>query len=614
MGNVLDANGVEQFGVTESASPTADGGFSDTLTIVFNPPAVPAPAGVNIPLASLNPTLNSSGGTLAGAQTLYYAVSAVDGNGVESGLSFVVRATIPSGGNTNSIELTGLSFSQGTASFNVYRGPNPYELLLIANSAVAATFTDAGATATLEGPPDPNYNHANFYWRMELQPENAANIFSASTIGNHTLGMLANDFAGALARITRGTGETQERLIVSNDPTTITVSPPWTVPPDSTSFFAVVESTWKFGGVSATSPAQIEVPYRPGSTVEISGRSANILDQESAYQLNPITPWQIGSGLGGGNDTDVPPLPVFGLNLAGQGTIELAGVGFTTLTNTHTVSAGTLSLFYWNELNSPTAFSLASAVAATDTTITLNQTGTAAVGDLIQVEGEILEVTGISNGGMQYTVTRGSHGSTAAAHPAAGQTAAAVYHLQRNVNIVPFAKDFFGSQASGSFAYSIFLPDVRVGAAEFFATNSIGNGPVAMGAFGNTVDQGLRTLSGGQISIQVEGYLAIQADAAPVLTLDTFYAARDIFAVLSEAPDEPAGTPSPVGGATLQLRQGSTVYCTLTIPDGMTISNVVNGFALPPLAANADLHVDILNVPTAADTLPGRDLTVTIRL
>ena len=44
-------------------------------------------------------------------------------------------------------------------------------------------------------------------------------------------------------------------------------------------------------------------------------------------------------------------------------------VGFTTLTNTYTISAGTLSLFSWNELNSPTTFSLAAAAANTDATI-----------------------------------------------------------------------------------------------------------------------------------------------------------------------------------------------------------------------------------------------------
>ena len=73
-----------------------------------------------------------------------------------------------------------------------------------------------------------------------------------------------------------------------------------------------------------------------------------------------MTRWQIGGASGGGVDADVPATPVFGLNLAGQGTIELVGISFTDLTNTHTISAGTLTLFYWNELNSPSAFTLAS--------------------------------------------------------------------------------------------------------------------------------------------------------------------------------------------------------------------------------------------------------------
>jgi hypothetical protein len=181
-----------------------------------------------------------------------------------------------------------------------------------------------------------------------------------------------------------------------------------------------------------------------------------------------------------------------------------------------------------------------------------------------------------------------------------------VYHLQRGITIVPFVKGFFGSPASGSFSHSIFLPDVRVGAAEFFVTNSIGNGPVAKGAFGGITDQGLRTLAGGQISVQVEGYLAIQTDATPPLVMEEAHAARDIFAVVREAPS---------GGAMeMQLRQGDTVYCTLTIADGATVSNVVSGFGLPPLAASARLNLDITAVPSAAGTLPGRDLTVTVRL
>jgi hypothetical protein len=412
--------------------------------------------------------------------------------------------------------------------------------------------------------------------------------------------MLTDNFKNALVRVTRGTGATQERLVVSNSSTTLTVTPPWRVEPDATSFFVVTEGTWKFGGLGTTSPVEFEVSNRPGTTVEISGRSANVYDLESAYELNPVTRWQIGGA--GGVDAGTPPTPVFGLNPAGQGTIELLGIGFTTLVNTHTIYAGTLTLFSWNELGSPTTFFLASAITGSTTAITLNAAGPAVAGGLIQIEGEILEVTGTSGGGTIYQVNRGSRGSIAGAHAAN----TLVYQLKRSITIVPFVKAFFGSPASGSFSYSIFLPDSRVAAAEFFVNNSIGASAVAQAAFGATVDQGLRTLAGGQISIQVQGYLAIQTNAAPPLVIEDTHAARDMFAVVRDAPS---------GGAiVMNVRQGNTLYGTLTIPDGARISNVIGGFGLPPLAASAQVNLDITAVPTAANTLPGRDLTVIIRL
>ena len=603
VGTVLDANGIEQFGITETTIESSDGSFMVQLSVAYTAPAAPAGSSVSIPLVSLDASVSSTGGTLFGGQTLYYAVSALDGNGDESALSFTIAAKIPAGTNTNQVTLSGLSFSSGTAGFNVYRGLNPVEVLLIAaNAAVAATFTDAGATAQLIGPPDENFDHANFYWRIEQQPEIVANVFSATTIGNSTLGMLPNDFKGAVARITRGKGAGQENAVASNTATTLTLSTAWLVEPDATSYFVIADSTWNPGGSSATSPVTIEVPNQTGATVEISGRSANAQNQESSEALNPLTRWQIGGGSGGGVDMDVPAMPLFGLNLVGQGTIDLVGIAFSDLTNTHTISAGTLTLYYWNELSSPSAFTLASAAGATDASITLNAAGTASAGDLIQIDGEILEVTAAVSGGTEYQVNRGAYGSAGAAHLAG----AAIYHLSRNVTIVPFVDDFFGSPASGSYNASIFLPDARVGAADFFVTNVRGNSPDSMASFGATVDQGLRTLSGGQFSIQVEGYLAVQTGASPPLVIETSHAARDIFAVVNQAPS---------GGAIeLQLRQGATVYASLTIADGASISNAVGGFGLPPLAAGAQVNLDILSVPGAADTLPGRDLTVVIRL
>ena len=121
-----------------------------------------------------------------------------------------MRAKIPAGTNTNAVSLTGLSFSPGnTAAFSVYRGSNPIQCCGSREcQAVASSFTDAGAAAELVGPPDANYDHANFYWRLELQPEANVEIHSATTIGKSTLGMLPDDFKGALVRITRGTGAT----------------------------------------------------------------------------------------------------------------------------------------------------------------------------------------------------------------------------------------------------------------------------------------------------------------------------------------------------------------------------------------------------------------------
>ena len=603
VGSVIDENGIDQFGITETSTETSDGTFTVSLSVAFDPPAKPVATRVSIPLLSLNASVSSTGGTLAGGQTFYYAISARDGDVGESGLSFVVPANIPAGTNTNAVTLSGLSVSSGTAGFDVYRGINPQELLLIAsNVAVAATYTDTGAAAELQGPPDQNYDHANFYWRLELQPEAAAQIYSSTTIGNNGLGMLANEFSGALVRITRGTGATEERAVIANTATTITVSPSWTIAPDATSYFVVANSTWNFGGLTATSPAVIQVPNQEGATVEVTGRSANALNQESSPDLNPVTRWQIGGASGGGVDSDVPPGPAFGLNLAGQGTVDLLGIGFTDLTNTHTISAGTLTLFYWNELSSPTTLTLANTIAATDTTITLNAAGPSEIDDLIQIDGEIVQVMAVQGGGTQYEVSRGSHASAAAAHSAG----ALVYALQRNVTIVPFVNDFFGSPASGSYTESIFLPDVRIGAAEFFVTNEHGNSPSTGISYGATTDQGLRTLAGGQLSIQVDGYLAIQTAATPPLIVESSLAARDIFAVVGQAPSG--------GPVQLQLRQGSSVYCALTIADGATMSNSVEGFGLPPLEGSGQVFLDILSVPGASNTLPGRDLTVIIRL
>ncbi len=603
VGSVLDAAGAPQFAISESFSAGNDGSIATNLSVGFSAPDKPSTSNLGIPLVGLNPQVGTTGGTLAGGQALYYAVSAVDASGAESGLSFTVMANIPASTNTNQVTLVSLSFSVNATAFHVYRGLSPSQLVRIADGvAVAAQFVDAGAQAELKGPPDRNYDHANFYWRIELQPEEPVDLHSPTTIGNSTLNMLPSEYNGAAVRVTKGKGSGQERTVTSHTATTITLASKWDIEPDGTSAFLVAESTWRFGATSSSSPVSFVVPNRDGVTIHVSGRAANVRDDETAFELSPLTRWRISGSSGAGVDADVPGLPTFGLFAAGQGVVEVQAVGFSNLGNTRTITAGTFTFGYWDELNGPSTAVLGTALGEADTSLTMGAAASVQAGDLIQIEQEILVVQGAVSNGTSIPVARGSHGSTAAVH--AAQTA--VYFLERKTFIAPFPADFFGSPASGSYSYPVSIPDVRIAVAELFVTNSRGNSDVARKSYTATADLGLRTLSGGQLSIQVEGPLAIQTNAAPLLLVESAHSVRDVYAVVKDAP-----TGAPIA---MQVTQNGAPYCQLTIPAGATTSNIVDGFALGPLAAKAQIGLDITSVAQTADTTPGRDLTVTIRL
>ena len=603
VGTVLDTNGVEQFGIAETEIASTDGSVTTNLSVSFSVPATPEASAAGIPLMGLNPQVSTSGGTLAGAQALYYGVSALDANGAEGGLSFVAIANVPAGTNTNQVTLVSLSFSSTAASFDVYRGPNPSQILRIAsNTTIAPQFVDSGLTASLAGPPDFNYDHANFYWRLELQPPEPVNISSASTIGNSTLNMVLNLYNGATVRITLGTGAGQERTIAANTASVLTISTPWSIPPDTTSSFLIAESTWQFGASSNASPVSFAVPNREGVTVHVSGRAANVVDEECSYELSPLTRWTILGATGQALDTDVSGQPVFGLYPIGAGTVEALGIAFTDLTNTRSISAGTLTLGYWDELQGPSSILLSAAVGTTDTSFTVATAVSASIGDLVQIDGEIMVIQQNLANNTTVPVTRASHATAAAAHA----IHTGVYLLEKKIFIMAFAQDFFGSPASGSYAFPITIPDVRIAAADLFMTNSRGNSSVAEESFTNTTDLGLRSLLGGQLTIQVEGSLAIQTNAAPPLLVETACSVRDVYAVVQDAP---SGAP-----VVMQVTQNGVVYCELTIATGATVSNVVDGFALGPLAAQAIVGLNITSVVATANTAPGSNLTVTIRL
>ncbi len=595
LGSVLNENGDIDFGVEETAATATDGTVVTSVALSFIPPVVLSSAGPRLPLLSLTPKVEP-GGKLRGNQTLYYALSGCDSTGVEGDISFIVSASVQADGSQ--VRLLDLSFPPEAKSFHVYRGETPAQLLRIAsNQQLGTEFLDAGLSSELAAPPDPNFDHANFYWRMEQQAAAAAGIHGPNTIGDNSLQMPENRYRGMIARITRGRGAGQERSIMSNTVTTLTVSPQWLVEPDASSSFVIAENGWHFGAVANGSPVTFDIPNRAGETVQITGRAANANDVECAAELSTVTRWQIGGE--GGSDNQVPPVPYFGIGAGPSGGYaNLNGVSFSTLDNTHTISSGTLRLYYRDELAGAPPTALVTAVQADDLTIGVAGAGGLSTGVYIQMGAEVLRVEEVLSGGTQYRVTRAMHGTTACAQPAG----TAIYPLIAKTVIAPFPREFFGSPYAGGWSFPFALPDARIASAEFFVNNAIGSSPTASIHLTNNDDRGLRTFSGGQYSLQVSGFLAVDRSAAPPLMIEASHTVKDVYAVLGSPGDSPI---------TIQLNLNDGPYCTVTFAAGGTASTAVDGGTLPPLPAGSRLSLSVIAVGKAA---PGADLTVMVRL
>ena len=607
----FDANGKFEyfdFGVSETIQSQSDGIATDIISVSFAQPRKPDANSPNLPLLSLSPQYNSTGGTLEGGSSLYYAVSAIDAVGNEGALSFTVGATVPTGANTNTVSITGLSFPLRAVSFDVYRGVTPQMLYRIATRVpITRTYTDSGAPPQPAGPTDASFDHANFYYRFEYAGPFIATIFSAITIGSVDMGAASLAYSSMVVRIIEGTGRGQERSIATNDQTTLTVSPGWSVLPDSTSTFVVAEGSWKFGAVSATSPVQFEVSYRAGTVLQISGRGANVHNQEGTADLCPLTRWALGAGQ---SDAGIPGTPEFLLSVPGGGNVTIFDIGFEHLDNIASVSSGTLQIFSWNELQAPSTYFLATAVDNTAGSILLNHVADPQVGDIIQAGTELMAVISVDSAANSYSVVRRALNSTATTH----EVGEIVLHLQRAVLILPFARDFFENRASVNYLHTVSLPDVRICAAQLYVSNSFGDSQSTSHSYTTGPEGGLRTLSGGQFSLQVSGYLATQQNAAPPLLNQASHAIRDIRATVSHAPHDYR-----INIAVLQngvpLGGDSGV---LSIGPGNLTSNVVDGVNLPALQEGGALTLNItLDLPEgfqpSPSTNPGRDLTVTIR-
>ena len=593
------------FALSDVVSSLQDGSAIDSITIGFTIPNAPSATSMSIPLVSLSPTLSTTGGTLPGGSTWYYAITAVDSSGAEGPLSFNVPALLPNSSSTNSVTVGGMSFPNTSVAFNVYRGTSPQLLYLIARSqALASSFTDTGLAPQPIGPPDASFDHANFYYRNEYAGPFPTDTFSSTTIGWSSMGAVPAAYASMVVLITDGTGKGQERSIVSNTATTLTLLTPWSINPGLDSIFVIAEAAWKLAAISSHGPAQFDLSYRVGGVIQVTGRAANILNQESNRDLAPISRMHMG---GGSTDVGVPGTPSFSLETPGGGDLTVFDVGFSDVTSANNVTSGTLQLFYWNELDTPSRYSLAQALVVGSSAVFLVGPAnpyTPFVGQLIQIDQEIMSIVSVNSDSTGYTVTRAAAGSTAVLHDAG----AIVMHLDTSVVVMPFASGFFENRASNNYIHTVSVPDIRISAAEFFVSNSFGNSQANLVSYvGNNAL--LRTLSGGQFSLQVNGYLATQQNAAPPLVVEATHAVRDIRLTLGHAP---AGYV-----LTVDLLQNGSQYSRLTYdPTQPTPSAIVDGIDLPPVIEGALLSINLTLslIPNYNEALnPGRDLTVTIR-
>jgi len=145
------------------------------------------------------------------------------------------------------------------------------------------------------------------------------------------------------------------------------------VEPDATSFFVVAETGWQFGALTISSPVQFEVPNRSGEVVHLTGARPTRTMWNARRRYPRLRDGQIG---GGGRATPRFPDAIF---RAGAGPARRNGgterVSFTDLTNTQTISAATLTMYYWDELQGTPAIEPGQRHRTGDTLLSLSAAG-----------------------------------------------------------------------------------------------------------------------------------------------------------------------------------------------------------------------------------------------
>jgi hypothetical protein len=306
------------------------------------------------------------------------------------------------------VTINGLNAPAGAAGLRVYRGESAFDLLYLADIAASLTsWTDEGGDVSPMRPPDPRYDHADFYWREELTAQLTIESLSNDTIvvpdGNYR----TDQFAGSALTVVTGSARYWQTTVAANTSTTFRTADPFPSGLAVGDTIAIADSSWRLAGRSYSDQITWEAPNRAGLSIEIIGRSCTANGMEAPAEQSFLNRYTLIGGSGSLMDSRVPPKPSSIIEAPADGTILLRSITTETLTGTNTVSDAILVTYSNDETSTVTSFSLVTPLAANDSTLPASEVLSLTQSTYLQVDSEIICVNELTADGLARWIDRG---------------------------------------------------------------------------------------------------------------------------------------------------------------------------------------------------------------
>lgn len=231
-GDVLFA--ASTFGLTQTYTTTTDNAAIAEADVIVSLPPKSIPSKVTTPPVISNAVVSSTGGTIAGGQTLLFALTALDSATGETTISNALLVTIPAGTNTNTVTVS-ITWGSGAISGNVYAGPDEARLRWQEQiGSTPSTWAITSYAPTGYGPPDAQFDHLAAWYTESFHGGVVGDNLAAVSGTLITLGagvtLGVNQFAGYTLSVAASFNEANpvpiaDTTIVSNTANTLTVSP-----------------------------------------------------------------------------------------------------------------------------------------------------------------------------------------------------------------------------------------------------------------------------------------------------------------------------------------------------------------------------------------------------